>query len=79
MKLKDVLNKYTGGLIVSIAVSDPLQEGQVRDVSFWNTDWDVDGLLKFYEKYPNVSRMYTIPSETGLYLELEKGEEKEDE
>lgn len=77
MKLKDVLNKYTGELIIEVQVPDWKQE-LMRKIRWWNSDWDVNEVLKFYEGHPNVKRMYTIPSETGLYLELEK-EEKEDE
>lgn len=77
MKLQDVLNKYTGELIIEIQVPDWTQE-LMRKIRWWNSDWDVNEVLKFYEGHSNVKRMYTIPSETGLYLELEK-EEKEDE
>lgn len=78
MELEDVLNKYTGELIIEIQVPDWKQE-LMRKIRWWNSDWDVNEVLKFYEGHPNVKRMYTIPSETGLYLELEKEEEKEDE
>lgn len=78
MKLKDFLEKYTGELIIEIQVPDFEQEHLMRKIRWWHSDWDVSEVLKFYKEHPNIKRMYTVSSETGLYLELEK-EEKEDE
>lgn len=77
MKLKDFLEKYTGELIIEIQAPDWSQE-LMQKIQWWNDNWDESEVLKFYEGYPNIKRMYTVPPETGLYLELEK-EEKEDE
>lgn len=78
MKLKDFLEKYTGELIIEIQVPDFAQEHPMRKIKWWNDNWNESEVLKFYEGHSNVKRMYTISSETGLYLELDK-EEKEDE
>lgn len=78
MKLKDFLEKYTGELIIEIQVPNFAQEHLMRKIKWWHSDWDVSAVLKFYEGHPNIKRMYTVSSETGLYLELEK-EEREDE
>lgn len=78
MKLKDLLEKYTGELIIEIQVPDWSQEHLMRKIKWWNSDWDESEVLKFYEGHPNIKRMYTVSSENGLYLELEK-EEREDE
>lgn len=78
MKLKDFLEKYTGELTIEIQAPDFEQEHLMRKITWWYSDWDVSKVLQFYEGYPNIKRIYTVSSETGLYLELEK-EETEDE